>query len=119
MNTLKEKVNYLNTQIAQGNILGVFEELYADNVVMQENNEVPREGKDVNREYEKKFLDYVAEWKSMNIDAVATDDETGVATIQSSMEFVGKDGNHVARTQVAVQKWENGKIVHERFFYGN
>jgi hypothetical protein len=25
----------------------------------------------------------------------------------------------VARTQVAVQKWENGKIVFERFYYSN
>jgi len=30
-----------------------------------------------------------------------------------------QDGMRVNMEQVSVQKWENGQIVHERFYYDN
>lgn len=119
MNTLKEKVDYLNAEILKGNILGVFEELYADNVVMQENNEAQRIGKDVNREYEQNFVSAIEEFHGAEVKAVAVNEETGTAMIESHMDVTLKGYGRVARTQVAVQKWENGKIVFERFYYSN
>ena len=35
------------------------------------------------------------------------------------MDITFKDGNRVIMEQVAVQKWENNQIVHERFYYNS
>jgi hypothetical protein len=45
MATLKEKVNELNNLIATGNTIKAMELFYADDVKMQENNELTRKGK--------------------------------------------------------------------------
>jgi S-ribosylhomocysteine lyase LuxS involved in autoinducer biosynthesis len=45
MATLKEKVNELNNLITTGNTVKAMELFYADDVEMQENNELPRKGK--------------------------------------------------------------------------
>ena len=45
-------VEALNARILGGDILGAFEEYYADDVVMSENAGEPRTGKDENRKYE-------------------------------------------------------------------
>ena len=49
MPTLQESVADLNARILQGDILGAFEDYYADDVVMIDQGMPPREGKDVNR----------------------------------------------------------------------
>jgi hypothetical protein len=33
------------------------------------------------------------------------------------MDVSFKNGQRYKATQVAVRKWENGKVAHERFFY--
>ena len=46
----------LNEAILSGKALEAFEQYYADDVVMQENSEDPRVGKDVNRKAEVEFF---------------------------------------------------------------
>ena len=48
---LKENVNDLLRLISQGKMLDAFEKYYANDVIMQENDEEPRVGKDINRKY--------------------------------------------------------------------
>ena len=54
--SLKENVNGLLGLIGEGKMLDAFEKYYAEDVVMQENNEAPRVGKDTNRKFEQEFL---------------------------------------------------------------
>lgn len=119
MSTIKDKVNHLNAEILKGNILGVFEELYAENVVMQENSEAQRIGKTVNREYEEAFVNSIEEFHGAEIRSVNVNEEAGTSSVESFMDFTLKGYGRVTRSQVAVQKWENGKIVFERFYYSN
>ncbi|MBT8467735.1 MAG: hypothetical protein KJN97_03205 [Deltaproteobacteria bacterium] len=44
--------NELNEMIAPGNAMEAFEKFYADDVVMKENNQDPRKGKEACRKYE-------------------------------------------------------------------
>ena len=114
--TLKEKTQDIYNQIAQGKLLDAFDQYYADNVVMTE----PRgtwEGKTACREHEVQFLDMVQEFHGMEVKNIASDEEAGVVFHETSMDVTFKDGNRVNMEQVGVQKWENGKIVHERFYY--
>ncbi|MBI2451723.1 hypothetical protein HYV50_01435 [Candidatus Pacearchaeota archaeon] len=48
---IKEDVEELNNMILQGKIMEAFEKFYDENVVMQENSEEPRIGKEINRKF--------------------------------------------------------------------
>ncbi|MGM0706003.1 MAG: nuclear transport factor 2 family protein, partial [Bacteroidota bacterium] len=53
--SIRAKVDDLNARILEGDILGAFEEYYAENIVMEE-DDVRREGKEENRAYEEQFV---------------------------------------------------------------
>ncbi|MEI7810137.1 MAG: SnoaL-like domain-containing protein [bacterium] len=115
MNDVKMLVEDLAKMISEGKILEAFDKYYADNVSMQENEDEARLGKEVNRKYEEAFVGGITEVHSSMILGIATGDNYSV--IESSMDVTHKDWGRVARTQVAVQRWENGKIVKEKFYY--
>jgi hypothetical protein len=114
-NTTKELVEDLVGMINEGKILEAFEKYYADNDVMQENEKELRIGKDVNREYEKAFVDGIVEFHDSKTLGIAAADN--YSTVESFMDFTHKDWGRSSRCQVAVQRWENGKIVSEKFYY--
>lgn len=112
-----QKAKDLYAMIGQGQLLEAFEQYYAENVVMEEAGETPREGKDVNREYEKKFLGMVKEIHGGGVDAFTSNEEEGVTMVQNWMDVTFNDGNRIKMDQVAVQKWEGDQIVHEKFYH--
>src|SRR6516165_7980927 len=105
----------LNEKILSGKAMEGFEQYYADDVVMQENSEAPFVGKDLNRKREIEFFSSVAEFHGAKLMASAVADDTSFG--QWWMDVTMKNGPRVTMEQVAVRKWKNGKIVHERFFY--
>ena len=115
MNNVKEMVEDLVKMINEGKMMDAFEKYYADNVTMQENEGAPRVGKDANREYEKAFVSGIVEFHSAKTLGIATGDN--YSTVESFMDVTHKDWGRVARSQVAVQRWQNGKIVSEKFYY--
>ena len=116
--SLKDNVNDLNNMILQGQILEAFDTYYADDVVMQENNQEPRVGKETNRAYEEQFVGGLTEFRAAEVKAQAVNEEDGVAFTQWYMDFTHSEYGDVERHQVSVQHWENGQVVRERFFYG-
>lgn len=114
---IKEDSKELQDMVLQGKLMDAFEKFYADDVTMQENSEEPRVGKEVNREFEKQYLDMVQEFHGAKLNQVAFSDngETVFAYWEFDMTF--KDGKRKKTAQVSVQKWKDGKIVKERFFY--
>ena len=114
---IKENVKELNDMILQGKIMDAFEKFYADDVVMQENSEEPRVGKDKNREFEKNFVENIEEFHGAKINAVAFSDDGEMAMSQWEMDITFKDGKRNKSAQVTVQKWKDDKIVNERFFH--
>jgi hypothetical protein len=114
---LTDRVNELVSYIQAGRIVEAMGEFYAENVSMQENNNPPVVGLAANTEREKQFVAYVKQWKSLNIESVAIDAARGKALIQYNFEFEATDGQQFRYDQVAVQTWENGRIIHEKFYY--
>lgn len=117
MNTIKERIDHVNSQILQGNILGVFDEMYADNIVMQENSDEPRTGKAANRAYEEQFVAALEGFHGAEVRSVNVNEAAGTSSVEWMMDFSLKGMGRVVREQIAVQRWENGKIVNERFYY--
>jgi hypothetical protein len=53
----------------------------------------------------------------MEIKAIAEDSTSGKVLIEVWMDITFKGASRVSMEQVATQTWENGQVVHERFYY--
>lgn len=114
--TLKEKTQDIYNLVGQGKLLEAFDKYYAEDVVLTE----PRgtwKGKANCRAHEEEFLSMVKEVHGLDVKAVTSDEEAGVVMHETAMDVTFQDGNRVNMEQVGVQRWENGQIVHERFYY--
>lgn len=107
----------LNEMIASGQAMEAFEKFYAEDVVMQENLQDPRVGKAACREYEENFFGNVAEFHEGSFHGSATEDDRSYSEWIFDVTF--KDGTRMRNEQVAARQWRDGKVVHERFYYGS
>ena len=117
MTNLKTLINDLNTMVLQGKTMEAFEKFYADDVVMQENEQDPTIGKEANRRREEDFLNKLIDFRSARVLDVAVGDN--LTMVKWAYDYTHKEWGTKKYTQVAVQYWRNGQIVKEQFFYGN
>ena len=112
---LNNRLNDLFTYIREGRILDAMTEFYTEDAIMQENLESPTVGREANIEREKQFLSTVKEWKGFQVTAQGTGQD--VTFYETVMDWVATDGTPVHVEQVVVAKWQDGKIVHERYYH--
>lgn len=115
MSNIAELEKKLNDAVLNGKAMEAFEELYDDNVVMQENSDPEFRGKELNRKREIEFFSSVEAWHSGEVLASAVHGD--VSFSEWSMEVSIKGVGRIKLEQVAVRRWKNGKIVHERFYH--
>jgi ketosteroid isomerase-like protein len=108
------RIEALYDYIRTGRILEAMDEFYADNVVMTEPYHTT-EGKAANIEREKQFLASVKSWEQFDVKATAIDGNVSLS--EQQMQWTTTEGKVMHVEQIAVARWENGKIVHERFYY--
>jgi ketosteroid isomerase-like protein len=113
---LKAAFEDIKTLTLQGKALEAFEKYYGDDVVMQENENPPTIGKAANREREQDFFSKVTEFRGAELKAVAFGDD--VIFSEWLLDYTHQDWGSRTYHQVSVQRWQNGKVVHERFYYG-
>ena len=117
MKDLRTLVDELNQMVMEGKVLDAFEKFYADDVVMQDNDYPQRVGKEVNRQYEETFVNGLTEFKGAKV--VNTVISDGIAAVEWWYDYTHKDYGTRNYTQLSVQRWKNGKIVEEKFYYNN
>jgi len=105
----------LNQAILSGKALEAFEQYYAEDVVMQENSDEPRRGKDVNRKAEQEFFSSLASFNDGKLVSSAVNGD--ITFGEWFMDVTFKNGQSAKLSQVAVRRWKDGKIVNERFYY--
>lgn len=115
MATIAELNRKLDEAVLAGKALEAFDELYAEDVVMQENSDEPFVGKAFNRQREIDFFSSIAELHSAAVLSSAAGDD--VSFSEWTMDVTFKNGYRMKLNQVAVRRWKNGQIVHERFYY--
>lgn len=114
---LRTNVDQLNQMILEGKILEAFDKFYADDVVMQDNDYPARAGKEVNRQFEETFVNGLTEFRGAKVvNSIISDD---VVAVEWWFDYTHKDFGTRNYTQLAVQRWKNGKIVEEKFYYNN
>lgn len=105
----------LNDAILAGKAMEAFEELYDENVVMQENQEPEIRGKAVNRKREQDFFATVEAFHGAKVLSSAVHGD--VSFSEWEMDVSLKGVGRITMSQVAVRRWKNGKLVHERFYH--
>jgi ketosteroid isomerase-like protein len=113
-NTL-ELEQKLNNAILSGKALDAFDELYADDVVMQENSDEPFVGKEFNRKREIEFFSSIEAWHDGRVVNYAVNGD--VSFSEWEMDVTIKGVGRVKMSQAAVRRWKDGKVVHERFYH--
>ena len=115
MSNILELDKKLNDAVLGGKAMEAFEELYDEDIVMQENSEPEYRGKAFNRQREIEFFQSVEAWHGGEVLASAANGE--VSFSEWTMDVTLKGVGRITMAQVAVRRWKNGKIVHERFYH--
>jgi ketosteroid isomerase-like protein len=111
----RNSVEQLIALASEGKLLEAFDRFYAEDVSMQENSNPPTTGKAANRKREEDFLASVAQVHEARAVSYVADENT--AAIYWILDFTNVQGTRLRFNQVALQTWQNGKIINEQFFY--
>ncbi len=117
MTAIKNLIHELNDMVLQGKSMEAFEKFYADDVVMQENDQAPTVGKDANRDRETVFFSNLIDFRGAKVLDVTVGDNTSM--VKWHYDYTHKDWGVRNYRQVSVQHWRGNKIIREEFFYGN
>lgn len=112
-----QKAQELQAMIGQGQSMDALDKFYHDKVVVIDGNSAPRNGKAEQRAALEQWMNMVKEVHGGGVGAITSDEDNGITTAESWMEVTFQDGNRIKMEEVAVQKWEGDKIIHERFYY--
>ncbi|MGB3466391.1 MAG: nuclear transport factor 2 family protein [Cyclobacteriaceae bacterium] len=119
MSTIKENVEQLNNMILQGEILNAFDQYYAEEVTMQDNDNPVRQGKKECRKFEEEFVNNLSEFRGAKVKNVMISEDAGVAAVEWDFDYTHNEWGERNYTQVSVQQWKDGKIVSEQFLYNS
>ena len=109
------RIHELLDYVSNGRIMEAMQEFYDEEVVMEEPAYGKTAGLPANLAREQQFVDSVAQFKGFETPVVTVGDDS--SCYENIMDWIGTDGKEVHVEQVAVQRWRDGKIVHERFYY--
>ena len=118
--TLLDLATDLQQKAAGPEIFVALDTYYADDVTMVEGTGETFYGKETERGRIQEFLARVSEMHDGGIGAIAVNETapgTGVALVETWSEMTFSDGTRTTLEQVSVQQWQDGKVVHERFYY--
>ena len=116
MSDIDARDQELNDMILQGKILEAFDEFYADDIVMEE-DDTERVGKEANREYEEGFVDSLEAFHAAEIRSRAVDEDNNKTISEWFNDMTLEGVGRVQQEQVSVRTWnDDGEITHERFY---
>ena len=112
---IKEKIEDLIKLMLSGKQMDAFEKYYHEDVVMQENSNPPMVGKSANSEREIQGMQMIETFHGAQVHAVTVGDN--VTMVEWEMDITYKGAPRMKMCQVAVQRWADGQIINERFYY--
>jgi hypothetical protein len=114
---LRAAFEEITNLVLQGKAMEAFEKYYDEDVVMQENENPEVVGKEANRQRELDFFSKLVEFRGAKVKGVAFGDDLIIS--EWSLDYTHADWGKKTYDQVSVQRWKDGKVVHERFYYGS
>jgi ketosteroid isomerase-like protein len=117
MAALEKQVRSFVELVTSGRSVEAIETFYAEDVTVFENRELARAGREECAADERRHLASQPEPPRLRALHWAVNESDGVAFIEWLIRFTSSKGRPMRLEEVAVQKWENGRIVEERFYY--
>jgi ketosteroid isomerase-like protein len=117
MSNLEESVSDFVSLCVSGRSVDAIERYYAEDVVVFENNELARAGREKAAKEEREAIASQPVPPTLKALGHAVNDQAGLAYITWLIRFVSKDEKPMRIEEVAMQRWAGGKIIEERFFY--
>src|SRR5688572_9838303 len=117
MEDLRRRLDEFIGLVESGRSIEAMQRFYAEDVMMFENRELSRAGREACVAFEREQL---AKTGRPHLKATkrAADPQTGVSFIEWVVQFRSpSSGRPIRLEEVAVQKWSNGEIIEERFYY--
>jgi hypothetical protein len=110
----RSRVEALIARVVGGDYTGAITDFYHEDASMQENDQPPREGRDVLLEFERKMLERIR-MRAHPVDTLLVDGDRAV--IQWTFEATDGQGTTRRLTELALQHWRGDRIAREQFFY--
>jgi ketosteroid isomerase-like protein len=117
MSQLEPLVREFAELLGKGRSLDAMERFYAPEVSVFENRELARAGKAQCLQYEREALASQPDAPRFKLGKLAVNESTGHAFLEYVVRFHSAQGRPMRLEEVAVQTWEHGRIVQERFYY--
>jgi ketosteroid isomerase-like protein len=117
MTRLETMVRDFAELLQKGRPLDAMERYCATDVVVFENRQLARAGKARCLQYERDALAGQPTPPRFKLGKLAVDDARGHAFLEYVVRFTASDGRPQRLEEVAVQTWDDGLIVQERFYY--
>ncbi|MEM8525978.1 MAG: ester cyclase [Bacteroidota bacterium] len=90
------------------------QQFYHEELIKHENENAPTIGLVAHRNAMQHFLDSITNESATPLQVIISDD---ISVTEWHYQFDHKDWGHRDFRQVSVQRWKDGKIVHERHHY--
>ena len=111
---LEQSVHELTNLVGKFRFDEAFDKFYSPDIVSLENEESPIVGLDAYREAGKKYLASISNQSAKLLNVIVSD---GISVTEWRYTFDHKEWGHWDKIQVSVQRWKDGKIIHERHYY--
>lgn len=114
--SLNDRVKYLNTMIEDRLILQAFEKFYAEDVIIQNNDNEPIKGKDRCRKLQEDFVTGLIDYQNAKVVNSLISEK--ISVIEWELEFTHEKYGHQSMSILTVQCWNNeGEIFNEKYYY--
>ena len=117
--SIRELHQQIIDALEQGDFVGPIEKFYAEDVVVQSNDDPPATGRDAIAAAERNNVEGVTALHGIKVQATAFDDQgegSGVVFYECEMHWEHTDRPKVDINQTVVERWKNGKIASIRFY---
>jgi len=116
--SILENAQQLQQMMGEGQMHEAFEKFYHEDVKIIEvpTGEV-RNGKEAQRKAIAEWEKSLKEVHGGGINSISVDEANNITTAESWFEATFQNGNKWKMEEVAVQKWQNGQIIEEKFYY--
>lgn len=113
-----ENARQLQQMMADNKTMEAFDKFYHKDVKVIEvpTGEV-RNGKEAQRKAINDWFTAVEEFHGGGLDSLCANEEDHVSTAETWMDVTFKERGRMKMSEVAVQKWKDGQIIEEKFYY--
>lgn len=111
---LKARIEDFDRMVLAGDILGAVDRYFADEVVTQEGNAAPIQGKAANRARLEAFLSSLRAFNGAALHSRGVGED--VTLSEYTFDLVAEDGAPLIWNEVIRRRWANGQVVDERYY---